>query len=326
MSDEKRSIFERFFIDATSTPNKVRTNIIRVQVVYARSTCVNSSLFHALSLKRNEDKNMKKCMIIIICLLLILSGCTKTTKTLILATTTSTEQTGLLETILPDFTQKTGIEVKVIAVGTGQALEMGKNGEADVLLVHSKAAEEDFISDGYGMQRFDVMYNDFVMVGPEADPLEINKQYKSDIQNAFKELQNGIFISRGDDSGTHKKELTIWKKIGVEPSGDWYISAGKGMGEVLQMANEKKAYTLTDRGTYLSMSKDLDLVICVEKDPSLLNQYGVIAVNPAKNPSVHVDLANAFIEWIKSDETQIKIGEFGVKEYGEPLFVPNAKK
>lgn len=249
-------------------------------------------------------------------------------KTLLLATTTSTEQTGLLAAILPDFTAKTGIEVKVVAVGTGQALEMGKNGEADALLVHAKASEEAFVKEGFGVERFDVMYNDFVLVGPNDDPLGLNSTYGTDIDGAMKALfgSKSKFISRGDDSGTHKKELALWKALNLEPSGDWYYSVGKGMGETLQMADELQGYTLADRGTYLSMKDKLDLKIVVEKSKGLLNQYGVIAVSPTKYPEIHNAEANAFIEWILSDETQNKIGEFGKAEFGQPLFVPNAVK
>lgn len=267
--------------------------------------------------------------------MMLMSGCQKKVmaeapsapskpSAIVLATTTSTEQTGLLDTLIPAFTKQTGVEVKVVAVGTGQALEMGKNGEADVLLVHAKSSEEEFVKEGYGLERHDVMYNDFVLVGKA--PLQTESNEK--IGDAFKYIQeNKIpFVSRGDDSGTHKKEISIWKKIGIEPSGDWYISAGKGMGEVLMMADEKNAYTLSDRGTYLSMKDKFELQVVVEKDKDLLNQYGVIAVNPEKNPAVHAEEANMFVDWILSKEIQQMIGEFGIKEYGEPLFIPNAEK
>jgi tungstate transport system substrate-binding protein len=245
---------------------------------------------------------------------------------IVLATTTSTEQTGLLDAIIPVFTSETGIEVKVVAVGSGQALTMGETGEADVLLVHAKSSEEEFVEKGFGIERYDVMYNDFILVGPK-DEEALPKECKADIVGALKYIQeNKIpFISRGDDSGTHKKELSIWKTAGIEPSGDWYISAGKGMGEVLQMADEKKAYTLSDRGTFLSMEDSLELSIAVEKASDLLNQYGVIAVNPEKTPNVHLEEAQKFVDWILSEKTQKLIGEFGVEKYGQALFVPNAK-
>ncbi|GAB6110177.1 ABC transporter substrate-binding protein [Fusibacter bizertensis] len=248
-------------------------------------------------------------------------------KPIILSTTTSTENSGLLEAILPDFTAKTGIEVKVIAVGSGKAIQLGVDGEADVLLVHAKASEEQFVADGYGVERFDVMYNDFVLVGPKADEAGIKAAAGKDILKSFEMInQDKIkFVSRGDDSGTHKKELEYWKAINVEPSGDNYISAGKGMGDVLLMASEMQAYTLTDRATYLSMKSNLDLEIIVEGDALMFNQYGVIAVNPDKNSLVNNAGANAFIEWILSKETQELISKFGVDEFGQSLFYPNAK-
>ncbi len=254
-------------------------------------------------------------------------GCDKQSElpsAIILATTTSTEQTGLLDALIPDFTEKTGIEVKVVAVGTGQALEMGQNGEADVVLVHAKSSEETFVEEGYGIKRYDVMYNDFVLVGTEPLP----EAYKNDILGALQYIaaEQLPFVSRGDDSGTHKKELAIWKKALIEPNGSWYISAGKGMGEVLQMADEMRAFTLSDRGTYLSMQGNLELKVVVENAPDLLNQYGIIVVNPDKNPNVHQDEAQQFLEWMLSKETQQKIGAFGVETYGQALFVPNAKE
>lgn len=265
---------------------------------------------------------MNKLLVLVFALTLLLVGCGEEPG-IILATTTSTEQTGLLDAILPDFTEKTGIEVKVVAVGTGQALEMGKTGDADVLLVHAKASEEAFVEEGFGIERFDVMVNDFVLVGVE--PLD--ESVSSDVISALKTIYDKkmTFISRGDDSGTYKKEMALWKLAELEPSGDWYLSVGKGMGEVLQMANEKRAYTLSDRGTYLTMQSFLELKIVVEKSGELLNQYGVIAVNPEKNPGVHLKEAQQFVTWLLSAETQKMIGEFGVEEYGQPLFIPNAK-
>jgi len=248
----------------------------------------------------------------------------KAVSPIVLATTTSTDQTGLLDALIPDFTEKTGIEVKVVAVGTGQALEMGKNGEADVVLVHAKASEVQFVEEGYGVERFDVMYNDFVLLGAEPLP----EALKNDIIGAFEYLssEEKTFVSRGDDSGTHKKELAIWKAAGIEPSGDWYVSAGKGMGDVIQMADEMQAYTLSDRGTFLSMRNDVELQVVVEKSTDLFNQYGVIAVNPDKNPGVHIDEATQFVQWILSKETQEKIAVFGKEEFGQALFVPNAEE
>lgn len=247
-------------------------------------------------------------------------------KEIILSTTTSTQDSGLLDEILPDFTEKTGIKVKVVAVGTGQALRNGEDGEADVLLVHAKKDEEKFVEEGHGLERFDVMYNDFVILGPKEDPAGI-KENPSDVIAALKKISESqaTFVSRADDSGTHKKELALWQQAGIEPSGDWYKEAGQGMGDTIQMAEEMQGYTLSDRATYLSMKEDLDLEILVEGDEGLFNQYGVIAVNPEKNDQINGEGAQAFVNWILSDETQKLIGEYGKEEYGEPLFTPNAK-
>jgi tungstate transport system substrate-binding protein len=248
------------------------------------------------------------------------------TDSIILSTTTSTENSGLLAYILPNFTEKTGIEVKVVAVGTGKALQMGMDGEADVLLVHAKPSEETFVAEGHGVERFDVMYNDFVIIGPDADPADL-RATGAEIVPSFKKIfeSQATFVSRGDDSGTHKKEKSLWTAAGLTPEGDSYVSAGKGMGDVIQMADEMQAYTMSDRATYLSMSDKLDLKILVEGDPILFNQYGVIAVNPDKNELINNTGANAFIEWLLSAETQEMISGFGVEEFGQPLFVPNAK-
>lgn len=253
-------------------------------------------------------------------------------KTLLLSTTTSTENSGLLAYLLPLFTEETGIEVKVVAVGTGQALKMGEDGEADVLLVHAKASEEEFIAAGHGLERFDVMYNDFILVGPETDTLDLKNKTAGDINAAFLAIKEAKlpFVSRGDDSGTHKKELAIWKAAGAEitvekPAGDWYLSTGQGMGPVLNVADEKKGYTLTDRATFLSMEKELDLSLLVEGDKALFNQYGVIAVNPAKNQAINAEGAQIFIKWLLSEKGQNLIGEFGKAEFGQSLFIPNAK-
>ncbi|GAP12583.1 ABC-type tungstate transport system, permease component [Longilinea arvoryzae] len=254
------------------------------------------------------------------------AAATEGTKTLILATTTSTQDSGLLDYLLPMFTQDTGIEVSVIAVGSGQALQMGKDGDADVLLVHSPAAEKTFMDDGDGIRREDVMYNDFVIVGPEADPAKITGMTAA--VDAFTAIANAKapFISRGDESGTNAKELAIWKAAKIEPAGDWYISAGQGMGAVLTMADEQQAYTLSDRATYLAQTqKDLTLKVLVEGDKLLLNPYGVIAVNPAKNAKIQNDLANQFIDWIISVPVQQKIMDFKKAELGQSLFIPQSK-
>lgn len=247
----------------------------------------------------------------------------------ILSTTTSTQDSGLLDYILPVFEEETGATVKTVAVGTGAALEMGQNGEADVLLVHAKADEEAFVADGYGTERHDVMYNDFVLVGPKSDTLKLKETSGEDIQSALKNISNSgsSFVSRGDDSGTHKMELKLWEATGIAPEGEWYISAGAGMADVLKIASEKQAYTLTDRATYLSLKDTLDLDILVEGDEALFNQYGVIPVNPEREDSAEINEAGAkaFMEWILSEEAQKLIEEYGVEEYGEPLFIPNAK-
>lgn len=239
-----------------------------------------------------------------------------------LSTTTSTQDSGLLEFLLPIFTEETGIGVKTIAVGTGKALQMGKDGEADVLLVHAKADELKFVEEGHGTERRDVMYNDFILVGPKSGQVENG----NDIAGALTKISENklIFVSRGDDSGTHKKELSIWKAAGIEPSGDWYLSAGAGMGDVLKIASEKQGYTITDRATYLSMKDTLDLDIIVEGDENLFNQYGVIPVNPDKNGNINHEGAVEFMDWMTSERGQSLIKEFGVEEYGQPLFIPNA--
>ena len=246
--------------------------------------------------------------------------------TIILATTTSTQDSGLLDYLLPEFKNDTGWEVNTIAVGTGKALQMGVDGEADVLLVHARASEDEFMANGDGTLRYDVMYNDFILVGPAADPAGV-KECNNVIADSLAAIANSQseFISRGDDSGTHKKELAIWKAAGIEPAGDWYISAGAGMGDVLKMADEKQAYTITDRATYLAMKDSLELEIVCEKDTDMLNPYGVITVNPEKNDQINAEGAKAFADWLVSERGQELIGQFGVEEYGMPLFTPDAK-
>lgn len=247
---------------------------------------------------------------------------------IILATTTSTENSGLLDFLLPIFQEDTGIEVKVIAVGTGQAIKLGEDGEADVLLAHAKASEEAFVAAGHGVERFDVMYNDFVLIGPDSDPLNVRGLAGNDIVKALEIIKNsgeGAFISRGDESGTHKKELELWAELGFEPEGEWYKSVGAGMGETILMAEELQGYTLTDRATYLSMVGDLDSVIITEGDTKMFNQYGIIAVNPDKNDKINNEGAIKFIEWMLSEKGQELIEEFGVEEFGDSLFIPNAK-
>jgi tungstate transport system substrate-binding protein len=244
---------------------------------------------------------------------------------LILATTTSTDDSGLLDYLLPGFESQFNVSVEVIAVGTGQALTLGEDGNADVLLVHARAKEDEFMSAGHGIRREDVMYNDFIILGPESDPAGILGM--TDAAEAFKKIatEQALFVSRGDESGTHTKEKSIWTSAGIEPAGDWYISAGQGMGEVLTMANEQQAYTLSDRATYLARSiEGLELVIVVEGDPILFNPYGVISVNPEKNTAIRNDLAEQFIDWLISVPTQEKIAEFGKDQFGQSLFVPDS--
>ncbi len=250
------------------------------------------------------------------------------TATLMLATTTSTQDSGLLDYLLPMFTKETGIDFEVVAVGSGQALQLGKDGNADVLLVHSPAAEKKFMEAGDGVRREDVMYNDFIIIGPAADPAGVKSAESS--KDAFTKVAEAKapFISRGDKSGTNTKELGIWKSAEIDPAavgGDWYIASGQGMGETLTMAEEKEAYTLSDRATYLTRKQNgLKLEILMEGDKALLNPYGVIAVDPAKNPAIQNDLANQFIDWLISVPTQELIALFGVEEYGQTLFNPSS--
>lgn len=259
----------------------------------------------------------------------------KTIQVLRLATTTSTADSGLLEAILPNFEQKFNARVDVVAVGTGQAIEIGASGDADVILVHARAREDEFVAGGHGSKRLDVMYNDFVVVGPVSDPAGVKGIELA--KDAFAKIAESaaIFASRGDDSGTHTKEKSVWSSLGITPSVDsiWYLSVGQGMGETLNFANEKQAYTLSDRATWLSMREKLsDLTIIVggeaideNKDKSLLNPYGVIPVNPATHPGVNFELATQFAQWITSPETQAMISEYGKEKFGQSLFYPNAK-
>ncbi|MFB0547033.1 MAG: substrate-binding domain-containing protein [Anaerolineae bacterium] len=273
---------------------------------------------------------LKKRMIYLTLLLTLLLGLQPTAAMaeearLILATTTSTADSGLLDYLLPDFEAIYNVKVDVIAVGTGQALRLAEAGDADVVLVHAREKEDAFVEAGHGVNRQDVMYNDFIIIGPEDDPAGIKGL--TDAAEAFKKIAQAEvkFISRGDESGTHGKERSIWEKAGIEPEGEWYISAGQGMGAVLTMANEQLAYTLTDRGTYLARTMEgIDLPILVEGDPILFNPYGVIAVNPELHPTVNDDLALAFIDWLTSVETQFKISTFRHAS-GELLFHPNSQ-
>jgi tungstate transport system substrate-binding protein len=246
-------------------------------------------------------------------------------KNIILATTTSTQDSGLLDVLLPIFEKKTGYFVKTIAVGSGQAMAMGQKGEADVLLVHSPEAEKKFMAEGYGVNRRLVMHNDYIIAGPKTDPAGI-KGSRSSIE-AFRKMAsaNAVFMSRGDNSGTHSKEKAIWKAAGINPEEQkWYQQTGLGMGQTLSVAAEKKTYTLADRGTYLALKKNLGLDILAEGDAALLNIYHVIEVNPAKWPKVNSAGAKAFADFMVSRQAQDIIRKFGVEKYGSPLFFPDA--
>ncbi|MCP4427897.1 MAG: solute-binding protein [Chloroflexi bacterium] len=244
---------------------------------------------------------------------------------LILATTTSTENSGLLEFLLPAFEEEHNAVIDVVAVGTGQALQLGEDGNADVLMVHARAREDAFMETGHGVRREDLMYNDFVIVGPASDPAGIMGMTGAAAGLQAIAAAEVPFVSRGDDSGTHIKERSIWEVAGIKPTGDWYISAGQGMGAVLTMADEQRAYALTDRATYLARTLEgIDLEIAVENDSLLFNPYGVIAINPDKGEHIQVELANTFIDWLISADTQETIGAFGIEEFGVPLFTPNA--
>jgi len=244
---------------------------------------------------------------------------------MILATTTSTQDSGLLDDLLPVFTKDTGWTVKTLAVGSGQALELGRRGEADVLLVHSPAAEMRFMAEGKAGRRRLVMHNDFVIVGPPDDPAGIKGM---DSVDAMKKIASApaVFISRGDDSGTNAKEKDIWAKAGITPKGAWYQSTGQGMGATLRVADQKAGYTLSDRATYLAQRDTLKLQILSEGDPSLLNVYHVIEMTTKAGSRVQPDAAKAFADWIVSPAIQQRIGEFGKAEFGQPLFTPDAGK
>lgn len=276
-----------------------------------------------------------------ILIIMFLAGCTGTNKetgksnsenqqtaekSIVLATTTSTQDSGLLDVLVPAFEKKTNIKVKVIAVGTGAAIEMGKKGDADVLLVHARKDEDKFMAEGYGSDRKDVMHNEFFIVGPAADPAKI-KNLKITL-DAFKSIASSKspFISRDDKSGTNKKELSIWEKSAITPSETWYIKAGVGMGETLSMANEKQAYTLVDSATYLSMKDKFKLELLLRGDKVLFNPYGVIVVNKDKFPKVNFEGAKEFSDYITSPEGQEVIAAFGKDKLGESLFIPDAVK
>ena len=242
------------------------------------------------------------------------------------ASTTSTEQSGLFKHLLPIFEKKSGIQVRVVALGTGQALDMGRRGDADVVFVHARALEEKFVAEGWGVRRFDVMYNDFVLIGPKADPARVAGG--KDVIAAFRKIAaaKAPFVSRGDRSGTHFAELEIWSAAGIDiakDKGPWYRDTGQGMGPALNTAAGMNAYILADRGTWLSFKNRAELALLVEGDARLFNQYGIILVNPAKHPAVKKDMGKAFIDWVVSREGQQAIAAYKIG--GEQLFFPNAK-
>lgn len=264
--------------------------------------------------------------VLLLTALAVSAGAAAPAREVILATTTSTADTGLLDTLIPIFEQKTGYMVKMIAVGTGKALALGNRGEADVLLTHAPSSELPLVKNGDVIERRLVMHNDFVIAGPAGDPAEVRG-----LKSATEGLSGicnsqSVFVSRGDDSGTHKKEKEIWGKLGVKPSGKWYVEAGAGMAHTLNIASEKEGYTLTDRGTYLALKKNLALDVLVEGDAILLNIYHVMQVNPEKFSKVNGPGGLAFVEFMVSPEVQEIISAFGVDKYGGPLFFPDAGK
>lgn len=245
---------------------------------------------------------------------------------IILATTTSTQDSGLLDLLLPIFQENNGYLVKTVAVGTGKALKMAEEGNADVLLVHAPAAEKELMESGFGKERFLLMHNDFVIVGPPGDPAMVAGLNSTDEALARISNSGSSFVSRGDDSGTHKQELALWNEANIEPAGEWYLESGQGMGASLKIASEKSAYTLADIGTYFALRENLDLDVFVEGHPSLLNVYHVILVNPDIWPNVNYEGASAFAKFLTSAEIQTLIGEFGIDRFGQPLFTPDAGK
>ncbi|MEW8255950.1 MAG: substrate-binding domain-containing protein [Candidatus Thiodiazotropha taylori] len=271
------------------------------------------------------NKNMVKHLFTLLLMTLLIPFTTAhadANKIIRLATTTSTDNSGLLKELLPEFQADTGYNVHVIAVGTGKALRMGRDGDVDVVLVHARSAEDQFVAQGHGEKRFGVMYNDFVIVGPQTDPAGLSKAKDATTALQLIAEHQAIFVSRGDDSGTHKKELGLWKKAAVDPQGQWYREAGQGMGKVLQIAAEMDAYTLTDRGTWLAYEKKSPLKIGYEGDPLLFNPYGIIAVNPQRYPDTNHRGAQALIQWLISPEGQERINNFRIGT--NRLFTPSA--
>ena len=266
-----------------------------------------------------------RLLLVVLCSVWVTPALAQST-TVILSTTTSTQDSGLLDILVPLFEKKTGLTVKTISVGTGQALALAARGEADVALVHAPSPERKYVEKGKMQNRRLVMYNDFVIIGPEDDPAKIKGVPKAvDALKRIAETQSH-FVSRGDKSGTHLLELGLWKQAGVAPTGAWYIESGQGMGQTLGIANDRRAYTITDRGTWLAFQKRISLPILVEKDKPLLNIYSVMEVNPANGPRVNVAGGKAFADFMVAPDTQAVIKTFGVDKYGQPLFVPIAGK
>ena len=247
----------------------------------------------------------------------------RASRTLILSTTTSTQDSGLLDVLVPMFEKATGYSVKTISVGTGQALALAARGEADVTLAHAPALEKKYVEEGKMSNRRLVMYNDFIVIGPAEDPARVKGLPAAEALKRIAAAE-ARFVSRGDKSGTHALELALWKQAGIEPKGSWYIESGQGMGQTLLVANERKAYALTDRGTYLAFQKRVDLPVLVEKDRALLNIYSVMEVNPANGPRVNAAAGKAFADFMVTPDVQAVIKTFGVEKFGQPLFVPIA--
>jgi tungstate transport system substrate-binding protein len=264
---------------------------------------------------------LRHCALVLVCLAAPLASAQQVLK---MSTTTSTENSGLLQYLLPQFEAQSGIKVQVIAVGTGKALELAKNGDVDVTLVHARAAEDKFVAEGHGVQRRDVMYNDFIIVGPFDDPAQLAGGH--DVLAALRKIvgRGARFVSRGDNSGTEQMELAYWKQLGTRPQGKQYVSAGQGMGEVLNMAAQLQAYTLSDRATYAAYRRKTGLAIVCQGDPKMFNPYGVIAVNPAKYRDINYAGALKFIKWITSKPGQQRIASFKVE--GQQMFFPDAAK
>ncbi len=269
---------------------------------------------------------MKKFLLLF---LLLLSACTSPApvKEILLVSTTSTQDSGLLDILLPAFTEQTGYKVSLIATGSGQALKIAEQGNADVILLHSPDAEKQFVADGWGMDRRLVMHNDFVIVGPASDPASLHT--RTSAADAFLAIFSSAstFVSRGDESGTHVKEKAIWRSAGLNPYEEsWYLESGQGQGNTLSIASEKQGYALVDRGTFLAYQKNIDLIILFEGDPFLLNVYHVIIVNPEKWPHINLAGAQAFADFVTSPQGQAIIAQFGLEQFGQPLFIPDADK